>query len=853
MSRMKLASIALLVGIAGCGDNDGARDVIVTGVHSLAIGQSIQLSAQTVGGGDSSYQWSVDNATVATIDDSGMVTGVGPGEALITARGTSTSAEGTHVIVVGEAAVLISGQTLIPAGGSAQLTATTLNGVDDGYVWESSDELVATVDESGLVMGQGIGEVTMTATGTTTGASAEISISVSAEVPNYEAWVASGHADSAAEAFRHWDGDDPRVVPAGCAKCHSAPGFRDFLGDDGSAPGQVDQAAPVGTVIDCETCHNSAAETLSSVTFPSGVVVDELGAESRCMTCHQGRASTDSVDADIAAAAVGDDEVSPELHFINIHYYAAGATINAGRVRGGYQYANQVYDWRFRHVPGYDTCTGCHDPHSLNVRVGDCSGCHIDVSTVDDLRNVRMIASVASDYDGDGDTSEGIYYEIQGLSDLLMQAIQRYAMEQGLEAICYGAGGYPYWFVDGDGSGDCGADELSYGNRYQSWTPRLLRAAYNYQVAAKDPGGFAHNGKYMIQLLHDSTVDINSVLGAPVNLNAADRNDPGHFNGASEAARHWDTDDAVSSGCSKCHGGSEGLRFYLEYGVGMEVPEQDNGMDCVACHDDVQGTFAVAQVDSVLFPSNIEVDMPGTASNLCGTCHSGRTSGANIDDSIAAGSYRFLNVHYLPAAAVKAGGAAQVGYEYQGKTYAGDWVHQPGNDCTFCHDPTLTNHSFAVADAFGKCTDLCHTTALSHEDIRGNPFFPGGLHPLDYDGDGDSTERLMDELAGFAAATLAEIQAAATASGSPLCYSGDAYPYFFQDTNQNGVCDGAEPIYPNRFTAWTPGLMKAAHNYQIYQKEPGSWAHNFDYMAELLYDSAEDLGGAGAVSSLIRP
>jgi hypothetical protein len=41
-------------------------------------------------------------------------------------------------------------------------------------------------------------------------------------------------------------------------------------------------------------------------------------------------------------------------------------------------------------------------------------------------------------------------------------------------------------------------------NRYQSWTPRLLQAAYNYQVAKKDPGGYVHNPAYLLQLLHDS-------------------------------------------------------------------------------------------------------------------------------------------------------------------------------------------------------------------------------------------------------------------------------------------------------------------------------------------------------------
>jgi hypothetical protein len=36
----------------------------------------------------------------------------------------------------------------------------------------------------------------------------------------------------------------------------------------------------------------------------------------------------------------------------------------------------------------------------------------------------------------------------------------------------------------------------------------LLRAAYNYQWVQKDPGAFAHNGKYILQVLYDSIADI---------------------------------------------------------------------------------------------------------------------------------------------------------------------------------------------------------------------------------------------------------------------------------------------------------------------------------------------------------
>jgi len=49
--------------------------------------------------------------------------------------------------------------------------------------------------------------------------------------------------------------------------------------------------------------------------------------------------------------------------------------------------------------------------------------------------------------------------------------------------------------------------EAIYPNNYgaaNAWTPNLLTAAYNYQYAQKDPGGYTHNAKYVIQLLYDS-------------------------------------------------------------------------------------------------------------------------------------------------------------------------------------------------------------------------------------------------------------------------------------------------------------------------------------------------------------
>jgi len=781
------------------------------------------------------------------VDTAGQVTGVAVGEVTISAKGGDTGISGQHTVVVvpvGSALVEITGTLSVVVHKTSKLTATTKGGSDTGYTWASDKPEVATVGADGTVTGVSNGQVIITAEGKDSGAKGSIGLVVSDEIPNYDKWLTSGHADRKAEAFNHWNTSTPAEVPTTCAKCHSTPGFRDFIGEDGSAVDAVDKAAAIGTVVECTACHNKAADALSHVVFPSGVKLENLGPESRCMTCHQGRESTDSVEKAITTAAPAtDDTVSTSLSFKNVHYYAAAATLNAGRVRGGYQYTGKTYDYRFRHANKVDTCVDCHDAHTLQVKLDDCKTCHAGVTTTADLKQIRMIDS-SPDFNGNGNTTEGIYDEMMGLRALLLKALQGYVTDQSLSKICYNGGTYPYWFKDTDGDGTCSATEAVSANGFAQWTARLLRGAYNYQVSTKDPGAFAHNAKYIIQLLYDSVEDLNKgMTTSKVDLSLAVRNDIGHFNGAGEPARHWDTDDAVSADCSKCHGGSDGLRFFVKYGVGNTVDEPDNGLDCYTCHETFGTTWTTMKVDKVTYPSGKTITATGAIGNICSTCHSGRESKATIDAKIAANSLSFRNVHYLPAAAIKNGSDAQVGYEYPTKTYAKAWKHTAGDDCTFCHDPKLSQHTFQAADSISKCTG-CHTGVTKPDDIRMS------LHNKDYDNDGSATEPLKDEIDTLAQAVLTGIQLSVAAT-SKICYSGASYPYWFKDTDGDGTCSATEAVSANGYGPWTATLMKAAHNYQITQKEPGAWAHNFDYMAELLIDTIEDLGGS--TTGFIRP
>ncbi|MEP0805370.1 MAG: hypothetical protein HRF47_07755 [Chloroflexota bacterium] len=650
------------------------------------------------------------------------------------------------------------------------------------------------------------------------------------EVPYLAAWEGSAHNASDTEPFRHWDNEDPAEVPTACAKCHSTQGYQDFLGADGSEAGKVDLAVPAKEVfgIQCVACHNPVTLTKTEVTFPSGVTI-AAGDDSRCMECHQGRESKVSVDkaiADYNAVDAPDAVPAPvndrPFGFRNVHYYPAAATLYGGVVQGGYQYDGKTYDGKFRHVEGYDSCTGCHDPHTLQVKIDQCAFCHEGVASVDDLKNIRMVSS-ASDYDGDGDTKEGIYYELQGLQDLLLAEIQKYAVNTAGAEIKYNPEAYPYWF---------GADDKAYPN----WTPRLLKAAYNYQLAQKDPGKFAHGGKYVIQLLIDSIED----LGGDVS--ALNRNDPGHFAGNTEPFRHWDAEGEVPAACTRCHT-AEGLPFFVKNGVNIAA-EPSNGFMCTTCHNEEAWPERYA-VASVKFPSGAEVSFGGKDAdgnfvaddgNLCLLCHQGRSSKVTVDGAIRASGAAnddsgpaegkrlgFSNIHYFAAGATLFGSEVQGAYMYDGKEYAGAFTAHPLNKCQDCHNV------HALQPKVEACAG-CHGGSTEVETYR--------IGDHDYDGDGDVTEGVKSELDTLAEALYAQIQAYAEGKGTPITYNPAAYPYFF----------GADG---KGFAAWTPRLLKAAFNYQYYQKDPGAFVHNGKFIAQILIDSIADLGGN--VSTYKRP
>ncbi|MDQ3209188.1 MAG: Ig-like domain-containing protein [Gemmatimonadota bacterium] len=142
---------------------------------SLLAGESYQLTATPLDAGGSALSglelaWSSGDSGVATVDGSGLVTGLMPGSARIVVSADTASGE-TAVTVLAQVTEL----TISPASPSL-LPGTTLQlivsaedawgGPLDGrpVLWTTDDPSVATVSAAGLVAGVRPGSATVTAT-----------------------------------------------------------------------------------------------------------------------------------------------------------------------------------------------------------------------------------------------------------------------------------------------------------------------------------------------------------------------------------------------------------------------------------------------------------------------------------------------------------------------------------------------------------------------------------------------------------------------------------------------------------------------------------------------------------------
>lgn len=218
---------------------------------TLKVGESEKLHVTIIPeDADQEVIWSTSDESVVVVDDDGNVTAVGEGTATITA----TSASDDQIFVCCEVEVTAADDPDDPVGpghddpvpaesitlGEASLDLTVgedvkvevkiePEGADQGVIWSSSDESVATVDADGNVTAVGEGTATITATSITDGSvSASIEVTVKKEGEEEGPGEGDGPVGPGADPNGPDDPDDPDDP--------NGPGN----GDDPNEPGEGD-------------------------------------------------------------------------------------------------------------------------------------------------------------------------------------------------------------------------------------------------------------------------------------------------------------------------------------------------------------------------------------------------------------------------------------------------------------------------------------------------------------------------------------------------------------------------------------------------------------------------------------
>ena len=196
-AALVFGSVGTLAALASCGgqtqdqpsEEESPYKVQITaiGQTTISVSKTLQLRTSVSGTNEKDVTWSSSDAKIATVNNRGLVTGVGAGKCTITATlKIDPKAKATIEVTVEAAtnptAIQIEGieEGTKWVGDSAELkVAVTPEDASSLVTWSTSDKKVATIDENGVLNFIGEGNVTITATST---ADTKISDSLTFEV-----------------------------------------------------------------------------------------------------------------------------------------------------------------------------------------------------------------------------------------------------------------------------------------------------------------------------------------------------------------------------------------------------------------------------------------------------------------------------------------------------------------------------------------------------------------------------------------------------------------------------------------------------------------------------------------------
>lgn len=150
--------------------------VVISGDNQVYVGDEIQLTAtlDTEGKGKPSRDgvtWSSSDVNVATVDQTGKVTGICEGTAVITAASNDGKAAATYTVTVKnveETKISLNESSITVKKGTTYkwLTVTFKpeNTTIKTLTWKSDNTKVATVNSKGVITAKGVGKATITVT-----------------------------------------------------------------------------------------------------------------------------------------------------------------------------------------------------------------------------------------------------------------------------------------------------------------------------------------------------------------------------------------------------------------------------------------------------------------------------------------------------------------------------------------------------------------------------------------------------------------------------------------------------------------------------------------------------------------
>ena len=282
--------------------------------------------------------------------------------------------------------------------------------------------------------------------------------------------------------------------------------------------------------------------TSPSFTIVGNVFVDNTpvpsttGNATICVFCHQGRESGYTLFKS-KLAALSSPTSTLNTNFFNSHYLGTGAMLWA---RNGYEFSQvtgtlssgsgMMYGMVTQHQQ--TNCIGCHmaaaPNSSLTYTVGNhtwkvvsddesvinnvtcnTSACHgsspiPSTNSGGEFDNYRF-ATDTNDYDGDGDSAEGVPIEITALENEVIGLL----LDNGIE---YDDTAYPYFFK--------ATLAHTSANAFKAWNLATFKAAFNVNFVVKGlPSGLTqinqpnrsaatHNFRYNIEILQDAYTNL---------------------------------------------------------------------------------------------------------------------------------------------------------------------------------------------------------------------------------------------------------------------------------------------------------------------------------------------------------